>query len=277
MNDSWIDQMYNNNNKEYFITNSWNYLTGDNNKSIPIDTGVKTDYVYNVTPSFVKSFREAEARLEKEIKEKELREKQARNKRLRGMIKKVMLNEPYTIIIWNDGTKTVVKCHEFDSYDPEKGILACMAKKLYENTNLFKEIIQEYVDFDTHNTESEENECLEQAKKAIDKLQTTLDAVSSNARDLEKELAYYKRVAEKLANDVETRDECLNIKVMRIKGLEDELSQFERVLNEKEILLHRLEDADNRIEALEDEVYWNECEIHDLREELYEAQADHSE
>ena len=289
MNDSWIDkQMLN-------ITNSWNYLTGDNNKFIPVDTSIKTDYVYDVTPSFVKSFREAEARMEKEAREKELREKQIKNKRLRDMVKKVIINKPCTIIMWNDGTKTVTQCHELDSYDPEKGILACMAKKLYENTNLFNEIVQEYVDFNTYNIEPKENERLEQAKKAIDKLQTTLDAVTSTAHDLEKELTYYKRLAEKLANDVETRDDCLSTKVRRIKGLEDELAyrkadtqicediivELQEKINnleaQKETLQHRLEDADNRIEALEDEVCWNEREIDDLREELYEAQTDHSE
>lgn len=266
MNDSWIDQMYGDN-KDYFITNSWNYLTRDNSKSIPVDTGINTNCVYNVTPSFVKSFREAEARMEKEAKEKELREKQIKNKCLRNMIKKVIINKPCTIIMWNDGTKTVTKCHEFDSYDPEKGILACMAKKLYKNTNLFNEVIQEYVDFDVYNTEPKENECLEQANKTIAKLQTTLDAADSTIYDLEKELTYNKRLVNQMEADTQICEGT-------IVELQEKINNLEA---QKETLLHRLEDADNRIEALEDEVYWNECEINDLREELYEAQTDRSE
>ena len=155
---------------------------------------------YNVTPEHVRSFYDAKERMEREVKEAELRKSQMQNKRLRAMVKKVIFSGDRTIIMWNDGTKTVTQCHELDVYDKEKGILACMAKKLYDNTNLFNEVIQEYVDFDTCNIESEENEY----KKTIAKLQTTLDVADSTIYDLEKELAYYKRLAEKLTNDVDS-------------------------------------------------------------------------
>ena len=45
-------------------------------------------------------------------------------------VAKVIYNEPATIVLWRDGTKTVVKCHPDDYYDPEKGFLLCCAKKL---------------------------------------------------------------------------------------------------------------------------------------------------
>ena len=40
-----------------------------------------------------------------------------------GKIKKVIFNEPATIVFWNDGTKTVVKTSPNDKFDKEKGIL----------------------------------------------------------------------------------------------------------------------------------------------------------
>lgn len=46
-------------------------------------------------------------------------------------IKKVIHNEPATIVIWSDGSKTVVKCSPNDEYDREKGLLMCIAKKQY--------------------------------------------------------------------------------------------------------------------------------------------------
>ena len=50
---------------------------------------------------------------------------------VRGMgIKKVIFNAPATIVLWNDGTKTVVKCSENDIFDPEKGLAFCFLKKL---------------------------------------------------------------------------------------------------------------------------------------------------
>ena len=44
--------------------------------------------------------------------------------------KKVIINDPATIIFWNDGTKTVVKCDSEDEFDKEKGILYAALKKL---------------------------------------------------------------------------------------------------------------------------------------------------
>ena len=46
-------------------------------------------------------------------------------------IGKVIHNEPATIVIWADGSKTVVKCSPNDEYDREKGLLMCIAKKQY--------------------------------------------------------------------------------------------------------------------------------------------------
>jgi len=43
--------------------------------------------------------------------------------------RKVIFNPPATIVIWEDGTKTVVKCMEGDTYDAEKGLALCYMKK----------------------------------------------------------------------------------------------------------------------------------------------------
>lgn len=44
-------------------------------------------------------------------------------------IKKVIYNDPATIVLWNDGTKTVVKCMEGDTYSKEMGLAMCICKK----------------------------------------------------------------------------------------------------------------------------------------------------
>lgn len=44
---------------------------------------------------------------------------------------KVIYNDPATIVIWKDGTKTVVKCTDGDTYNPEVGLAMCVCKKLY--------------------------------------------------------------------------------------------------------------------------------------------------
>ena len=48
-------------------------------------------------------------------------------------IKNVIFNDPATIVFWEDGTKTVVKCQNGDEFDPEKGLAMAIVKKAYGN------------------------------------------------------------------------------------------------------------------------------------------------
>ena len=45
---------------------------------------------------------------------------------------KVIFNDPATIVFWKDGTKTVVKCMEGDTYNPEVGLAMCVCKKVFD-------------------------------------------------------------------------------------------------------------------------------------------------
>lgn len=44
-------------------------------------------------------------------------------------VKRVIVNGPATIVLWEDGTKTVAKCLPEDKFDFEKGIAICFMKK----------------------------------------------------------------------------------------------------------------------------------------------------
>lgn len=56
-------------------------------------------------------------------------------------IKNVIFNYPATIVLWNDGTKTVVKAQGDDVYDPEKGLTMAIVKKLLGNQgNYYNEL-----------------------------------------------------------------------------------------------------------------------------------------
>lgn len=64
-------------------------------------------------------------------------------------IKDVIFSPPATIVLWEDGTKTVVKCQEDkDEYSKEVGLAMCICKKVYGNkgnyNNIFKKFIKEY-------------------------------------------------------------------------------------------------------------------------------------
>lgn len=60
-------------------------------------------------------------------------------------IKKVIFNEPATIVFWGDDTKTVVKCSKRDEYDYEKGIAMAIAKKAFGNTNDYYNKIKNFL------------------------------------------------------------------------------------------------------------------------------------
>lgn len=47
------------------------------------------------------------------------------------MPKKIIFNGPATIVMWTDGTKTVVKQSKLDYYDYEKGFAMCVVKKVF--------------------------------------------------------------------------------------------------------------------------------------------------
>ena len=46
-------------------------------------------------------------------------------------IKRVIFHGPATIVIWDDNTKTVVKCMEGDEFDPEKGLAMAISKRIF--------------------------------------------------------------------------------------------------------------------------------------------------
>lgn len=48
-------------------------------------------------------------------------------------IEKVIFNNPATIVFWNDGSKTVVKCSEDECFDEEKGLAMAISKKVLGN------------------------------------------------------------------------------------------------------------------------------------------------
>ena len=61
-------------------------------------------------------------------------------------IEKVVFNDPATIVIWKDNTKTVVKCQEGDEFDPEKGLAMAIAKKALGNKSNFNNTIKKWTD-----------------------------------------------------------------------------------------------------------------------------------
>ena len=58
------------------------------------------------------------------------------------MIKKVHFSNPLTVVLWQDGTKTIVKCSDNEVFDPEKGLAMAITKKVFGNKYAYHDQIK---------------------------------------------------------------------------------------------------------------------------------------
>lgn len=77
-------------------------------------------------------------------------------------IKDVIFNDPATIVIWSDGSKTVVKCQSGDTYSKETGFALCIAKKFLGNKGNFNEVFKKWIPEEVEEVrEDAETDCVE--------------------------------------------------------------------------------------------------------------------
>lgn len=74
-----------------------------------------------------------------------IKEETTMNCDIRSNIKNVIFNYPATIILWKDGTKTIVKVRKGEKYDPEKGFAMAVCKKMFGNEGNYYKVFKEYV------------------------------------------------------------------------------------------------------------------------------------
>lgn len=60
-------------------------------------------------------------------------------------IKDVIFNYPETIVLWEDGSKTSVRCSQNDEYSKEVGLALCTMKKAFGNTGDFNDIFRKWI------------------------------------------------------------------------------------------------------------------------------------
>ena len=69
-------------------------------------------------------------------------------------IRKVIFNNPATIVLWSDGTKTVVKCGPDDIFDEEKGLAMAIVKKMAGNDSRFHKVFKQWCKPDETNEDT---------------------------------------------------------------------------------------------------------------------------
>lgn len=100
-------------------------------------------------------------------------------------IKKVHFSGDKTIVMWADGTKTMVSCGENEEFDPEKGLTMAIAKKAFGNQGNYYNQIRKWL------PEPEEDEAGESIGDIALTLSERLNRVFSDPRiaDAKKKLA----------------------------------------------------------------------------------------
>lgn len=93
-------------------------------------------------------------------------------------IKKVIFNNPATIVIWTDDVKTVVKCGEGDAFDPEKGLAMAISKRFFGNKGNYCNIFKKWVPEQPKQPEKSDEE-----KRIREKV---IDYIDKTIREIEK-------------------------------------------------------------------------------------------
>lgn len=65
--------------------------------------------------------------------------------RYEQQIERVHFSGPCTVVIWKDGSKTIVRCGGNDQFDPEKGLAMAIAKKALGNNGRYYDIFKKYL------------------------------------------------------------------------------------------------------------------------------------
>lgn len=99
-------------------------------------------------------------------------------------VQKVIFNNPATIVIFEDGTKVVVKTTDGDEFQPEIGFAMAVMKKLFGSRGQYKKFIDKWLP-----EEVKEGECLcsfcqqeRNFRKAVSEIQAELETYEEGKR-----------------------------------------------------------------------------------------------
>ena len=92
-------------------------------------------------------------------------------------IKNVYFNDPVTVVLWDDGTKTIVRCQKGDTYSKEVGLALCISKKALGNKPNFNDIFKKWI------PEKERPETIKEPTKAKAEMPTTCVSCKHGDRD----------------------------------------------------------------------------------------------
>ena len=115
---------------------------------------LQTDaFAYILRKDIEEEIKKMDAKRKRSIKKQKIRDINAFTKAINKVI---FTKKKETIVLWKDGTKTVVTCQEGDEFDKEKGLALCIIKYIFGNIAEFNNIFKAF-DFDSDESQIEPN------------------------------------------------------------------------------------------------------------------------
>jgi hypothetical protein len=105
-------------------------------------------------------------------------------------IEDVIFSGPATIVLWKDGTKTVVKTRNREAFDPEKGIAMAIAKKALGNKGSYYNTINHWV-------KENQKRAADKIRKACEKLNKATGIFSKEVVKLQAGVEKFKKTVKK--------------------------------------------------------------------------------
>lgn len=85
-------------------------------------------------------------------------------------VDRIIYNEPTTIVYWDDGTKTIVRCGEGEKFERYAGFMAAVCKKMFGSTADAKKLM-DFCDIAVQKEEEKKKaELAKEHKRELDKL-----------------------------------------------------------------------------------------------------------
>lgn len=134
-------------------------------------------------------------------------------------IKKVIFNDPATIVFWYDGTKTVVKCQPGDTYDKRMGLALCIAKKALGNKGNYNKVFDKWIPEELELKQKTELKYKVGDKVRLGRLGTNVEFVGTIVR-----------VDEDVYDSVPNCRYCINVNTKKIWVFESE-QEAEKITN----------------------------------------------
>lgn len=98
-----------------------------------------TDWVTEITTTYAK--KSEEQTMKEEDKKKEEKKPEIDKKYIP---KQIVFNPPATVVFWEDGTKTVVKCEKHQEFNPYFGFVSALAKKIFVTNSEVNRVVRKY-------------------------------------------------------------------------------------------------------------------------------------